>query len=63
MSTASKAQVLAVTPRGITVSVLVGEWRDKCYAGLPLRSGVQEGQFVDVLVHPSGQRAEWPSTG
>lgn len=60
---ASKAQVIAVTPRGVTVSVLIGEWRDKCYAGLPLRDDVEKGQFVDVLVHPSGQHAEWPRTG
>lgn len=59
----AKAQVLEVTDRGITVSVIGGPWRNNHYAGMPQRDEVQEGQFVDLYVHPSGQRAEWPSVG
>lgn len=61
----SKAQVINVTSDGVIVCVLEGEWRDMCYSNLPIRDDVivEKGQFVEVIVHPSGQSAGWPRTG
>jgi hypothetical protein len=60
--TSVKGQVLAISDRGITVSPLVGNSKGDAF-GLPFRANLHEGQFVEILLHPSGQRAEWPRTG
>lgn len=59
----TKAQVFSITEHGITVTILKGIWRHHVCTNLPPRDDVEEGQFVDVLVHASGQRAEWPPIG
>lgn len=63
MSLNHKAQVLTVTPKGVTVSILTGPHRKNCYGNLPPRDDVAEGQFVEVFVHPNGQQANWPTSG
>lgn len=54
-----KAQVLRISPQSVAVAPVQGRLKEKVY-GLPFREGVVEGQFVDIDVHPSEQRAEWP---
>ena len=58
----TKAQVIAISDHSVTVGPLLGNLKDKVF-GLPVRDGLKKGQFVDILLHPSGQRAEGPRTG
>jgi hypothetical protein len=60
--TGVKAQVVLVAARGVSVSPLTGHMKGEIF-GLPFRGDVKKGQFVDILLHPSGQRAEWSPTG
>ena len=61
MTELSKATVVATTDQTVTVLVLAGRWKDNLYR-MPPRSDIRPDQFVEILVHDDGTRANWPHT-
>ena len=61
MAESSKASVVTTTDRAATVLVLSGQWKDNLYR-MPPRGDIRPDQFVDILVHSDGTRADWPHT-
>lgn len=59
-----RAQVGAISSTGATVCPLTGVWKGQAFRMPPHPELTLEiGQFVDFVVHPSGQRAEWALVG
>ena len=56
----TKAQIIAINPKGVVVGPLEGPHKDKAFQGLPVRPGDAEGNFVDVVIHANGIRVDWP---
>lgn len=61
MANTSKATVTGANEHAVTVLVLSGDYKDNIYR-MPPRENVRIDQFVDILVHGEGTRAEWPET-
>lgn len=61
MCNVTKAQVTAIHERSVTVLVLTGDYGGNLYR-MPPRADVQIDQFVDIIIHSTGTRADWPET-
>lgn len=61
MPDTSKAVVTGTNERAATVLVLTGDWKDNVYR-MPPHGGICKDQFVEIIVHGDGIRANWPET-
>lgn len=61
MHDTSKAVVTGTNERTATVLVLTGDWKDNVYR-MPPRESIRKDQFVEIIVHSDGIRADWPTT-
>lgn len=55
-----EAQIIAINPKGVIVSIQEGPHKGKAYGHLPKRESDKEGNFVDVLYSPSTDSVSWP---
>lgn len=61
MHDVSTAVVTGTNERTATVLVLTGDWKENVYR-MPPRKGLRKDQFVEIIVHSDGIRANWPMT-
>ena len=61
MPDTSKAVVTGTNERTAMVLVLTGDWKDNVYR-MPPRGSICKDQFVEIIVHSDGVRADWPET-
>lgn len=55
----SKAQVTGSNKRCTTVLVLTGDYGGNLYR-MPPRTDLHIDQFVEIIIHSDGTRADWP---